>query len=121
MLFITNFSVLFEGQIKYIIKNGEKKNIAITAKLDDPSKQLNMDVFFETVSGTIHNKTFSFEVNLEGYSIIQATGLEHCALCRGKIFKGKEMVVCSECGATYHRPCAERLSKCKMCGNPFFF
>ena len=121
-----NVSVEVYGAVKSnekleLLKNGEKKNIAITAKLDDPAKQLNMDVFFETVSGTIHNKTFSFEVNLEGYSIIQATGLEHCALCRGKIFKGKEMVVCSECGATYHRPCAERLSKCKMCGNPFFF
>ncbi|NPA75723.1 MAG: DUF835 domain-containing protein [Euryarchaeota archaeon] len=103
------------------MKNGEKKELTLEAKVIDPDEPLNVDVFYENVDGKIITKSFVFEANIKGYAVTKATGAERCVLCRGKIFKGTELVICSECGATYHRTCAERLSKCKICGNTFFF
>ena len=41
---------------------------------------------------------------------------EKCRFCNGKIKPGMKMVVCGNCGATYHVPCAKRAGKCKVCG-----
>lgn|GEM_PF-3046649 len=40
---------------------------------------------------------------------------EKCALCRGPIMPGMDMVICKKCGATYHMPCAKRFKKCIKC------
>ncbi len=100
---------------------GEERRMEVSGKIEKPDEGIKVDVFFEGVGGDIVNDSFEFEVNLRGYEISQATGVERCAHCRGKILKGMEMVVCSECGATYHRQCAERLKTCKICGNVFIF
>ena len=113
---------VFKSQEKIeSIKEGKEIKLDIVGKIDNPDENINVDVFFEGVDGEMITKSFVFEVNVKGYTVAYATGTEHCALCRGKIFKGDEMVVCSECGATYHKKCAERLRKCKICGNVFVF
>ncbi len=113
---------VFKSQEKIeSMKEGKEIKLDIVGKIDNPDENINVDVFFEGVDGEMITKSFVFEVNVKGYTVAYATGTEHCALCRGKIFKGDEMVVCSECGATYHKKCAERLRKCKICGNVFVF
>ncbi len=121
-----NVSLEGYGAVKFSekvgsIKNGEAKDIEITSKIEDIKDSINVDVFYENIGGSMITKNFTFESNLRGYAETHGTGSERCVLCRGKIFKGTEMVICSECGATYHRTCAERLSKCKICGNVFLF
>lgn len=56
-----------------------------------------------------------------GFTKKKATGEEKCNLCRGKIFKDLDMVICSKCGSTYHYQCAQRVKKCISCGNAFDF
>ena len=76
-----------------------------------------------------HEYDFSKEMELKigrkeekkGYHIEKAKEKVKCALCRGTIFPGMDMVVCDNCGATYHVPCAKRLGKCKVCGQEFKF
>jgi len=121
-----NISIEFSGAVSYqekidYIAPGGAVEININAKVTNPNENINVDLFFENFNGEIKSKSFTFEVNLRGYTTTIATGAEKCALCRGKIFKDTEMVVCSECGATYHPKCAERLQKCKICGNVFIF
>ncbi|GEM_PF-2680300 len=41
---------------------------------------------------------------------------EKCKFCNGTIKPGMKMIVCGECGATYHVPCAKRIGTCKVCG-----
>ncbi len=43
---------------------------------------------------------------------------EKCRFCNGKIKPGMKMIVCGNCGATYHEPCAKRAGTCKVCGAP---
>ena len=100
---------------------GGEKRIEASSRVEKPDEGVNIDVFYEGVGGDIVNSTFTFDVNLRGYRVSPATGMERCAHCRGRIVKGMDMVVCSECGATYHRQCAERLKTCKICGNVFIF
>ncbi len=113
---------IFKSQEKIeSMKEGGEIKLEIIGKIENPNENINVDVFFEGVDGNMINRSFVFDVDVKGYTLSYATGVEHCALCRGKIFKGDEMVVCSECGATYHKKCAERLRKCKICGNVFVF
>lgn len=56
-----------------------------------------------------------------GFTKKKATGEEKCNLCRGKIFKDLDMVICNKCGSTYHYQCAQRAKKCISCGNTFDF
>ena len=41
---------------------------------------------------------------------------EKCKFCNGNIKPGMNIIVCGECGATYHEPCAKRIGTCKVCG-----
>ncbi len=121
-----NVSIEMYGAVEYKEKmdsvgKGEVREVNVKAKIVNPKENIKVDVFFENFNGDISSKSFLFEANIKGYTITYATGEERCALCRGKIFKGTEMLVCSECGATYHPKCAQRLQKCKMCGNIFLF
>ncbi|MGC8700001.1 MAG: RING finger protein [Thermoplasmata archaeon] len=56
-----------------------------------------------------------------GFIKKKATGDEKCMLCKGKIFKDLDMVICNKCGSTYHYQCAQRVKKCINCGNAFDF
>ncbi len=49
------------------------------------------------------------------FEITKSDGDEKCVLCKGKIQKGLDMIVC-ECGETYHKTCGERAKTCKKCG-----
>ncbi len=119
-----NVSFEIYGAINYqekigTLSPGEEKHVDISAKVSDPDEDIKVDLFFEGVGGEMVTTTFSFTVNLRGYTISESSGSERCVYCRGKIPQGMEMVVCSECGATYHKPCAQRLKTCKICGNVF--
>ena len=50
--------------------------------------------------------------------VVVAEKEEKCRFCNGKIKPGMKMVVCGNCGATYHEPCAKRVGTCKVCGAP---
>jgi|GEM_PF-6668317 len=41
-----------------------------------------------------------------------------CGICRGKIKEGMDMIKC-QCGATYHKSCAERNKECPVCHTSF--
>ena len=59
----------------------------------------------------------------KGYHVEKATEKVKCALCRGTILPSMnlDVVVCDNCGAVYHVPCAKRIKKCKVCGQEFKF
>ncbi len=57
----------------------------------------------------------------KGYHIEKAKEKVKCAFCRGTILPGMDMVICDNCGATYHVPCAKRIKKCRVCGQEFKF
>ncbi len=59
----------------------------------------------------------------KGYHIEKAKEKVKCAFCRGTILPAMnlDVVVCDNCGAVYHVPCAKRIKKCKVCGQEFKF
>ncbi len=63
------------------------------------------------------------EALTKGYHIEKAKEKVKCAFCRGTILPAMnlDVVVCDNCGAVYHVPCAKRLGKCKKCGQEFKF
>ena len=71
--------------------------------------------------------TFNREVEIniqkerKGYHIEKAKGKLKCTLCRGTILPGMDIVICDNCGAVYHVPCAKRIKKCRACGQAFKF
>ncbi len=72
------------------------------------------------------SKEIEFKVEKEkkkGFHIEKAKEKVKCALCRGTILPAMnlDIVVCDNCGAVYHVPCAKRLGKCKVCGQEFKF
>ncbi|MGC8686496.1 MAG: RING finger protein [Thermoplasmata archaeon] len=87
---------------------GDELILEISYSFNDNSKSLKKSVLFKT---TIDR----------GFVKKKATGEEKCGLCKGKIFKDLDMIICSKCGATYHYQCAQRIKKCISCGNIFDF
>ena len=88
--------------------------------------KINVFLTYYRFDGKEYNLTREFEVEEQeeekkGFHIEKATKKEKCALCRGTILPGMDMVVCDNCGATYHLPCAKRIGKCKVCGQEFKF
>ncbi len=72
------------------------------------------------------SKEIKFKVEEEkkrGFHIEKAKEKVKCALCRGTILPAMnlDIVICDNCGAVYHVPCAKRLGKCKVCGQEFKF
>ncbi len=59
----------------------------------------------------------------KGYRIEKAKEKVKCSLCRGTILPAMKLdiVICENCGAVYHVPCAKRLGKCLKCGTKFDF
>ncbi|MGM0405984.1 MAG: RING finger protein [Thermoplasmatota archaeon] len=58
------------------------------------------------------------DVNEGEFKIINATGEEKCGICKGKIKKGLDVIIC-DCGSTYHKLCGERKGECPDCGLEF--
>ncbi len=73
------------------------------------------------------DKSFEEEFSLEyrvakkGFHVEKNKEKVKCTLCRGTILPGLDIVVCDNCGAVYHLPCAKRAGKCLKCGTPFKF
>ena len=65
--------------------------------------------------------TTKFKVSKKGFHIEKNKEKVKCTLCRGTILPGLDIVVCDNCGAVYHLPCAKRAGKCLKCGTPFNF
>ncbi len=65
--------------------------------------------------------TIKFKVSKKGFHIEKNKEKVKCTLCRGTILPGLDIVVCDNCGAVYHLPCAKRVGKCLKCGTPFNF
>ncbi len=121
-----NITIEIHGALSYKLKiegveGGKEEKVDILSEVRDPNSAVNVDVVYEGPGGKIATKSFKFEPNLKGYGIQTSNGTEKCTLCRGKIFEGTPMVICSECGATYHLQCAKRIGKCRICGNTFLF
>ena len=121
-----NITVEIHGALSYKFKideieGGKEEKVDILSEVRDPNSAINVDVVYEGPGGKIATKSFKFEPNLKGYTVHTSNGTEKCTLCRGKIFEGTPMVICSECGATYHLQCAKRIGKCRICGNTFLF
>ena len=121
-----NVTLEFHGAFSQRIDIGEMEGkanteVRVTSEVRDAGNSINIDVIYESLSDKMINKFVSFDINLRGYTSASANGNERCALCRGKIFRDTDMVVCSGCGAVYHYKCAERIGKCKVCGQTFFF
>jgi len=59
----------------------------------------------------------------KGYHIEKAKEKVKCSFCRGTILPAMnlDVVICDNCGAVYHVPCAKRIKKCKVCGQEFKF
>ena len=59
----------------------------------------------------------------KGFHIEKAKEKVKCSFCRGTILPAMnlDVVVCDNCGAVYHVPCAKRIKKCKVCGQEFKF
>ncbi len=101
------------------IPSGERVSAEVVEEVRDPDSMVDVDIVYEGPGGNIATKSFRFKLNLRGYFVKKAKGTEKCSLCRGKIFEGSEMAICSKCGATYHVQCAKRAGRCKICGNIF--
>lgn len=65
--------------------------------------------------------TTEFKVSSKGFHIEKNKEKVKCTLCRGTILPGLDIVICDNCGAVYHLPCAKRAGKCLKCGTPFNF
>jgi len=52
------------------------------------------------------------------FEVMKADKEYRCGICHGKIKEGMEIIKC-QCGATYHRPCAERNKECSECHTSF--
>ena len=104
-----------------VLENGKSVDITVESNLEDLRGDVIAEVSCEGIKGDFIYSSFSFKINVKGYTIKKATGTEKCSLCRGKIFKDTVMLVCSKCGAKYHYKCAERNGKCFVCDNIFLF
>jgi len=88
---------------------------------------LNLFVSYSRFDGKEYTESMNVPVKKleeeekKGYHIEKAKEKVKCAFCRGTILPGMDMVVCDNCGATYHVPCAKRVKKCKVCGQEFKF
>ncbi|NPA75724.1 MAG: DUF835 domain-containing protein [Euryarchaeota archaeon] len=100
---------------------GEMKILQIEGEIRDVNNAVNVDMIYESIIGKISIKSVKFEINVAGYTLKKSSGSEKCALCRGKIFRDTDMVICSNCGAMYHYQCAKRSGKCNVCGHVFLF
>ncbi len=81
-------------------------------------------ITYTTMPGSRREKSAEMDLVTiieHGFKKTKASGTEKCSLCRGKIFKDLDMVICEKCGATYHYQCAQRAKKCLNCGNVFDF
>ncbi len=52
------------------------------------------------------------------FEVLKADAEYRCGICHGKIKEGMDMVKC-QCGATYHKPCADRNKECPECHTSF--
>ncbi len=85
--------------------------------------KINVNIAYERFDGRKYKDEFSIEykVSKRGFHIEKNTKKVKCTLCRGTILPGMDIVVCDNCGAVYHVPCAKRAGKCLKCGTPFNF
>ncbi len=121
-----NVSLEFHGAFTKKVEvgtvgKGEVKLLEVSGDVRDISAPVNMDIIYESISGKINTRSATLDINIKGYTMGSSTGTEKCALCRGKIFKDSDMVICDSCGAKYHIQCARRAGKCKVCGHVFLF
>ena len=87
---------------------GEETVIKITYRRFD-GKEFRVS---EKLTVGIRKKGFHVEKNKEKVK---------CAFCRGTILPGMDIVICDNCGAVYHLPCARRAGRCVKCGTLFNF
>ncbi len=93
--------------------------------------RVNIVAHYNRFDGKEYTYSQEFEVEIEappreeskGYHIEKAKEKVKCTLCRGTILPAMnlDVVICDNCGAVYHVPCAKRLGKCKVCGQEFKF
>jgi hypothetical protein len=100
------------------MRKGERRSHEISSRVQDSN------VLRITLDYDGERKEREMEADLQikrGFTSLKASGTEKCVLCRGRIFRDLDMVICEKCGATYHYQCAKRAGKCLSCGNRFDF
>gem|GEM_PF-3712957 len=100
------------------IKRGERKSRNIVSMATDSSR---LRIIAEYDGERKERDIDAYFLIERGFRALKASGNEKCQLCRGRIFKDLDMVICEKCGATYHYQCAKRAGKCTACGNKFDF
>ncbi|MGC9204116.1 MAG: RING finger protein [Thermoplasmata archaeon] len=108
-----NITIDFGG-----MRKGERRSHEISSRVQDSN------VLRITLDYDGERKEREMEADLQikrGFTSLKASGTEKCVLCRGRIFRDLDMVICEKCGATYHYQCAKRAGKCLSCGNRFDF
>ena len=102
-------------------KNSEESQDILLLK--DKGDKVKISATYSRFDGKEYSitKEVKVEIKEKGYHIEKAKEKVKCTLCRGTILPGMDVLICDNCGATYHVPCAKRLGKCKKCGQKFEF
>ena len=111
-----------EGSIEIPkVEKGREEEIEILL-LKGEGEDTMVDLVYSRFDGKEYRQREKFTLKMKkGFRIEKNKEKVKCAFCRGTILPGLDIVICENCGAVYHLPCAKRAGKCVKCGNPFNF
>ncbi len=104
------------------IEKGEEKSLDVFL-LPGEGEDVKLQAAYSRFDGKDFEKEEHVKIELKkkGFHIEKNKTKVKCAFCRGTILPGMDIVICDNCGAVYHLPCARRSGKCVKCGTLFNF
>ncbi len=104
------------------IKKGSEEAVDVFL-VPGEGKEVTLEAVYTRFDGKEYSSTQKLKVELKkkGFRVEKNKSKVKCSFCRGTILPGMDIVICENCGAVYHLPCARRAGKCVKCGTLFNF
>ena len=124
-----NVKLVVNGELKTekpieinVVKKGNEEIIDVFL-LPGKGEEIEIKGEYERFDGKKYRSSERVKIELKkkGFHVEKNKNKVKCSFCRGTILPGMDIVICDNCGAVYHLPCARRAGKCVKCGTLFNF
>ncbi|HHE75803.1 MAG TPA: hypothetical protein ENL31_01580 [Candidatus Aciduliprofundum boonei] len=124
-----NVKLVVNGELKTekpveinVVKKGNEEIIDVFL-LPGKGEEIEIKGEYERFDGKKYRSAERVKIELKkkGFHVEKNKSKIKCSFCRGTILPGMDIVICDNCGAVYHLPCARRAGKCVKCGTLFNF